>query len=248
MKIYLRLFAGLCLLTLWAASPTQAQSYRLNSLSEQLETQSNDLAERAYADFRDSRFSNSGDVEAVYLAQQFSASARVFHRMVSDRRNDTELRSAVTILSDLLGRTDRDFSRRSRWSDVRRTFEDIQREMSGGDDRRRGDDDGRRSSDDGRTSGRLHWRGTVDDNVQLVIRDDHVEVRTLGGSEYADANYNFTSPLPRRRSVNVTVNKLNGRGDVRVLQQPSRDNDFTAVVEIRDPKGGAKEYEIEVVW
>ena len=154
----------------------------------------------------------------------------------------------MTILSDLLGRTDRDFSRRSRWSDVRRTFEDIQREMSGGDDRRRGDDDGRRSSDDGRTSGRLHWRGTVDDNVQLVIRDDHVEVRTLGGSEYADANYNFTSPLPRRRSVNVTVNKLNGRGDVRVLQQPSRDNDFTAVVEIRDPKGGAKEYEIEVVW
>src|SRR5436305_736534 len=168
MKIYLRLFAGLCLLTLWAASPTQAQSYRLNNLSEQLETQSNDLAERAYADFRDSRFSNSGDVEAVYLAQQFSASARVFHRMVSDRRNDTELRSAVTILSDLLGRTDRDFSRRSRWSDVRRTFEDIQREMSGGDDRRRGDDDGRRtddgrrSSDDGRTTGRLHWRGTVD--------------------------------------------------------------------------------------
>src|SRR5256885_257458 len=45
MKIYLRLFAGLCLLTLWAVSPAQAQSNRLNNLSEQLETQSNDLAE-----------------------------------------------------------------------------------------------------------------------------------------------------------------------------------------------------------
>ena len=99
----------------------------------------------------------------------------------------------------------------------------------------------------GRTSGRVHWRGTVDDNVQLVIRDDRVDVRTIGGSEYSDANYNFTSPLPRRR-ITVRVNKLKGRGEVRVLQQPSRENDFTAVVEIRDSGGGAREYEIEILW
>ena len=247
MKNYLRLFAGLCLLTLWAANAS-AQSYRLNSLSEQLETQADDLAERGYADFRDSSFRNRDDVEALYLAQQFSASARVFHRMVSDGRRESELRDAASILADLLGRADRDFSRRSRWNDVRRTFEDIQRELniSGGPpgDRRR-DDEGRERE---RTTGRLRWRGTVDDNVQLVIRDDRVEVRTIGGSPSSDATYNFTSPLPRRRGLNVSVNKLKGRGDVRVLQQPSRDNDFTAVVEIRDTKGGARQYEIEVVW
>jgi hypothetical protein len=253
MKIYLRLFAGLCLLTFLAATSTHAQSNRLTGLSEQLESQANDLAERSYAEFRDSRISQSGDVDAVYLAQQFSASANVFHRMVSDRRSESELRSAASILSDLLTRADRDFSRRSRWSDVRRTFNDIQSALSGGFGGGRRDDDGRRDNDgrrndDGRTTGRLRWQGTVDDNVQLVIRDDHVEMRTLGGSEYNDANFNFTSPLPRRRGVNITVNKLNGRGDVRVLQQPSRDNDYTAVVEIRDTKGGAKQYEIEVVW
>jgi len=31
-------------------------------------------------------------------------------------------------------------------------------------------------------------------------------------------------------------------------QQPSRDNEFTAVLQIRDPSGGAKDYEIEVTW
>jgi hypothetical protein len=255
MKIYLRLFAGFCLLTLVAAANVHAQSGRLTSLSEQLESQANDLAERTYADFRDNRFSQSSDLDAVFLAQNFSGAALVFHRMVSDRRSESELRSAASILSDFLTRADRDFSRRNRWSDVRRTFNDIQSALSGGGfgGGRRDDGGGRRDNDggrndDGRTTGRLRWQGTVDDNVQLVIRDDHVEVRTLGGSEYNDANYNFTSPLPRRRGVNITVNKLNGRGDVRVLQQPSRDNDYTAVVEIRDTKGGAKQYEIEVVW
>jgi len=261
MKIYLRLFAGFCLLTLVAAANAHAQSYRLTNLSEQLESQANDLAESIYADFRDNRFSQSSDLDAVFLARDFSGAALVFHRMVSDRRSESELRSAASILSDFLTRADRDFSRRNRWSDVRRTFNDIQSVLNGGgfgggrrdDGGGRRDDDGRRDNDgrrndDGRTTGRLHWQGTVDDNVQLVIRDDHVEVRTLGGSEYNDANYNFTSPLPRRRGVNITVNKLNGRGDVRVLQQPSRDNDYTAVVEIRDTKGGAKQYDIEVVW
>lgn len=83
--------------------------------------------------------------------------------------------------------------------------------------------------------------------MQLIVRDGYVEVRTIGGSEYNDANYNFTSPLPRRR-VTVRANKLNGRGTVRILQQPSRNNDFTAVVEIKDPSGGASMYEIEVLW
>jgi len=48
--------------------------------------------------------------------------------------------------------------------------------------------------------------------------------------------------------VEVSVNKLSGRGTVRVLQQPSRANDFTAVIEIYDTGGGAQEYRLEIVW
>lgn len=241
MRSSLHLFAAACLLTLFFVA-TPAQSSRLTSLTQLLDEQAIDLAERIYGDYRSRNFSNRSDVEALYLAQQFSASARVFRRMVTDRRRESELKDGAAILSGLLSRADSDFSRRSRWVDVRRTFEDIQRALEG-----RGDGGGFHEGEGEGTSGRLHWRGTVDDNVQLVIRDGYVDVRTIGGTEYRDANYNFTSPLPRRR-VTVRANKLNGRGTVRVIQQPSRENDFAAVIEIKDSGGGARIYEIEVLW
>ena len=246
MKRYRSLFLWVCLLSL-SAMTAQAQSYRLSSLAEQLNTQASELAERSYMDYTSSRFSNRSDIEALYLAQQFSASANVFRRMVRDSRREAELRDATAILTDLVrrGGTGGDFSRRSNWQDVQRTLEDILRELNVGGSVGGGGGGGR--GDDGRMTGRLRWRGTVDDDVHLVIRGDSVEVRTLGGSEYNNATYNFTSPLPRRRTT-VNVVRLRGRGDVRVIQQPSRDNDFTAVVQIRDPSGGAREYEIEVSW
>ena len=241
MKHYLRLIAVIILLTLcYAATP--AQSGRLNNLAQLLDEQALDLAQRTDSDFRVRSSVSRSDVEALYLAEQFSASARVFRRMVTDRRREAELRDSVAILAALISRADSDFSRRNRWQDVRRTLDDLQRALDG-----RGGGGGYRDDEGGATSGRLHWRGTVDDNIQLVIRDGYVEVRTIGGTEYNDANYNFTSPLPRRR-VTVRVNKLNGRGNVRVLQQPSRENDYSAVVEIRDSSGGARQYEIEVLW
>lgn len=244
MRRYLWLFTALCLLPFYA----QAQSYRLNSLSEQLSTQAEDLAGRTYSDYAESNFNNRSEVEALYLAQQFNASASLFRRMVRDNRRESELKDAASILSDLLSRADRGSSRRNRWGDVRRTLNDISQELNirggGGGG---GGGNWPRPNNDGRTSGRVRWRGTVDDNVQLVIRDEQIEVRTIGGSVYENGTYNFTSPLPRRRA-SVSVNKISGRGEVRILQQPTRDNDYTAVVEIRDPNGGAREYEIEVSW
>lgn len=248
MKHHRWIFPGLCLLLLLLlplSAPALAQSYRLNSLSEQLATQANDLAERSYTDYSNNSFSNRGDVEALYLAQQFSASANVFRRMVRDSRRVSELRDAAQIMSELVRRAGGNFSRRNQWTSVQRTLDDILRELNVINSPGGGGGGGR--GDDGRTTGRVRWRGTVDDDVHLVIRDNQVEVRTIGGSPYYNATFNFTSPLPRRR-VNVSAVRLKGRGDVVVIQQPSRDNDFTAVVQIRDPSGGAREYEIEVSW
>ncbi len=245
MKRYRWLPLWLCLLSL-SATAAHAQSYRLNSLSEQLSTQANDLAERSYTDYTNSRFSNRSNIETLFLAQQFSASANIFRRMVRDSRRTSELRDAAAILTDLSRRGGTGgYSRSSQWQDVQRTLDDILRELNTGGSPGGGGGGGR--GDDGRTTGRVRWRGTVDDDVQLVIRDENVEVRTIGGSEYNDASYNFTSPLPRRR-VTVNAVKIRGRGEVRVLQQPSRDNDFTAVVQVRDSGGGAREYEIDISW
>ncbi len=100
MKRYRSLSLWLCLLSL-SATAAHAQSYRLNSLSEQLSTQANDLAERSYTDYTNNRFSNRSNIETLFLAQQFSASANVFRRMVRDSRRNAELRDAASILTDL---------------------------------------------------------------------------------------------------------------------------------------------------
>ncbi|HTK27327.1 MAG TPA: hypothetical protein VL327_12265 [Pyrinomonadaceae bacterium] len=96
-------------------------------------------------------------------------------------------------------------------------------------------------------SGRVFWRGTVDDKVQLIIRSDTLEENTISGQTNPDGVFSFTSPLPGS-PVTVDVNRKKGRGKVRVIQQPSTDNDFTAIVEIYDDGGGAREYQLEIFW
>jgi hypothetical protein len=97
------------------------------------------------------------------------------------------------------------------------------------------------------TSGRVFWRGTVDDKVQLVIRNDTITENTISGQANPDGIYSFTTPLPAS-AVNVAVSKKKGRGNARVLQQPTSDNDFTAIIEIYDNGGGAREYQLEISW
>jgi hypothetical protein len=94
---------------------------------------------------------------------------------------------------------------------------------------------------------RMEWRGRVDDRVHLVVRGQSVEQRTVSGTTLSNGRANFTSGLPAA-PVRVTANKLSGRGTVRVIQQPARTNDFTAIVEIFDNGGGSQEYRIEVTW
>jgi hypothetical protein len=50
----------------------------------------------------------------------------------------------------------------------------------------------------------------------------------------------------RRVTVRLTVKKA--RGQVYIEEQPTRANDFTTVVRIKDPRGGASDYEFELNW
>lgn len=96
-------------------------------------------------------------------------------------------------------------------------------------------------------TGRVEWRGVVDDRVQLVIRGRSIEHRTMSGRAFPDGRFSFTSPLP---NDNVRVEVINhaARGTTRVIQQPARTNGFTAIIEIYDPQSGEREYRLEVIW
>lgn len=98
------------------------------------------------------------------------------------------------------------------------------------------------------TSGKLFWRGNVDDKLHLVIRGSSVEHRTVSGQAQPDGLFSFTSPLPQQ-AVTVSVARFEGRSKkVTVVQQPKAENQFTAIVEIVDEGGGARDYFLEIAW
>jgi len=96
-------------------------------------------------------------------------------------------------------------------------------------------------------AGRVFWKGMVDAKIQLSIKGDKIETKTLAGKEYPEGIYSFTTPLPDS-PVTVGLNKTEGRGKASVIQQPTQDNNFTSIVEVTDEKGGAKEYQLEIYW
>ena len=93
----------------------------------------------------------------------------------------------------------------------------------------------------------MTWRGRVDDDVRIRIRGGTADVETIGGTPYTDSQPNFDNSLPNRR-VTVRLTQKRGRGEIFIEQQPSRENDFTAIVRIIDTRGGASEYEFELQW
>jgi hypothetical protein len=97
------------------------------------------------------------------------------------------------------------------------------------------------------SAGSMIWRGRVDHYVELRIQGARVQSRERQGAPTVNEGASFTSPLPRADSE-VFVRKLEGRGQIGIIQQPSRWNGYTAVIAINDESGGADDYEIEVAW
>jgi hypothetical protein len=203
------------------------------------------MAEQSYRDFSDRSRNSRADVEALYQDEQVKSSAALFRRMVRDRRPRTQLQNATLVLSDLVRSADRFGRQRGLMTDIQQTMSDIQRTLNFGGPGTGGGIGG--GIGGGATSGTMRWRGTVDDTAQIHIQESNVEVRAISGTPYSDGTYNFTSPMPFRR-VTVRLNKIMGRGDMRIVQQPTRENNFTTVVEIRDTNRGPSDYEFELSW
>ena len=218
------------------------QTYnRLNDLAARLSREADEFAQENYSSYVNGTRNMRRDIEAAMVSQQFAASAQVFYRMVQDRRQRADLRDAYEMVRNMGNSVNTYNLQRNRWNDLQRLLADISRELNveGGG--------GGQYPDTGSRSGRMTWRGRVDDDVRIRIRGGTADVETVGGTPYYDGQPNFSNSLPNRR-VTVRVNKTRGRGEVFIEQQPSRENDFTAVVRIKDARGGASEYEFELVW
>jgi hypothetical protein len=114
------------------------------------------------------------------------------------------------------------------------------------DDRGRDRDGGWYGNDRNRSG--LRWSGLVDDVVELRIQGRRVEVVERSGARTRDVRTDFGNQgLPRQNAV-VTLQRADGRGSVAIVQQPAVWNGFTAVVRIRDERGGADRYDLNLTW
>jgi len=234
---------------LLVATPALAQfggqSNRLTETAERLSREAEDFAGASYNNYTNATRTNRNEVEAMMLAQQFSASARIFYRMVVDRRRTQELREAYEVMQNLARSVERTNVQRNNWFNVQRSLNDVARELNaGGTSSGGGPFEG---GGGGSRSGSMTWRGRVDDDVRITIRGGTADIETIGGTEYHDAQPNFNGSLPSRR-VNVRLTNARGRGQIYIEQQPSRENNYAVVVRIKDPRGGPADYEFELTW
>ena len=91
------------------------------------------------------------------------------------------------------------------------------------------------------------WKGRVDIGADIVIQGRRHRVEDKGGQGTQEQGARFSEPLPSR-PVPVSLRKRDGRGRVDLVQAPESSNQFTAIVRIEDPKGGADTYEFELNW
>ena len=238
----------LVVVSLLFASPTLAQfgqSNRLSDAAARLSRDADDFANATYNSYTTSNRNGRNDIEAVMLAQQFGASAKVFYRLVVDRRRNQELRDAYDLVRNLASSVERNNLQRNSWSNVQRSLAEVSRELDYGTGGGPYPDTG--GGGGGSHGGRMTWKGRVDDDVRITIRGGTADVETIGGTPYYDGQPNFDGSLPSRR-VNVRLTNKRGRGEIYIEQQPSRENNFAVVVRIKDSRGGAADYEFQLEW
>ncbi len=93
----------------------------------------------------------------------------------------------------------------------------------------------------------FRWKGRVDGVDEILIQGRSVRVNHLEAKPIQEQDYRFSASLPER-DVEVELREIKGRGKVRLMEQPSARNDYTAVVRIEDDKGGDDKYEFELRW
>jgi hypothetical protein len=91
------------------------------------------------------------------------------------------------------------------------------------------------------------WSGRVDREVRIVMHGRDARIQTGARAPFERPRLNVETALPQRDG-RVTVRMEDGRGDVDVVQQPSAQNDYTAIVRIRDRSSGADNYRVTAYW
>jgi hypothetical protein len=103
-----------------------------------------------------------------------------------------------------------------------------------------------RSPGEGRTESMV-WSGRIEGDAVISCQAKTCTSSASAGAPIAAEHFKFTRPLPER-AVEVTLEEREGRGEIRLVEQPSERNHYTARVSIHDPHGGSSDYSFRLLW
>jgi hypothetical protein len=96
--------------------------------------------------------------------------------------------------------------------------------------------------------GQCDIRLQVDNEVDVSVHGDMVMIHTLAGRDPRDDGSECNVPLPDRNLDGFNFEVMDKRNEIRLVAEPSRRNNFTAVVHIRDSSGGEGRYHFRLSW
>jgi hypothetical protein len=96
--------------------------------------------------------------------------------------------------------------------------------------------------------GQCDIRLQVDNEVEVSVRRDMVEIRTLSGQDARDDGSECNFPLPDSDVRGFNFQVVESRNEIRMAEPPSRRNDFAVIVRIRDSAGGVGRYHFRLTW
>ena len=179
-------------------------------------------------------------------------------------RFDSDNASVCNRHNGVDGRATETARRNDRVADNRRDRRDDRRdnrdERRDNRDERRDNRDERRDNRDnnggyGNNGGYINGRavvyqfqGTVDKEIQIQLRGDRANVQAIGaGDVRASRGGRVMNGLPHQEGT-LVIERLAGRGNVDVIEQPSSQNGYTATIRVRDSQGGADSYRFNVYF
>ena len=96
--------------------------------------------------------------------------------------------------------------------------------------------------------GQCDIRLRIDDEAEVAVRGDFVYIRTISGRDGRDDGSECNEPLPNHPIEGFRFEKVDGRGEMILVSEPSRRSDYQAVVHIRDKDSGEGRYHFRLSW
>jgi hypothetical protein len=97
--------------------------------------------------------------------------------------------------------------------------------------------------------GQCDIRLQVDNEIEVTVRCDHVDVKTISGRDARDDGSECNLPLPKDDVRGFRFEVMDKRGEIQLVKEPKRGSrSASVVVHIRDSAGGEGRYHFRLSW